>query len=72
MRLAKPKLWFITLPTVLAYLSAPITASGGVRRGAEHAKNIFHVTGFQTQNVLDGDQNTPRIVTERADHTAQP
>ncbi|KAF9646595.1 hypothetical protein BDM02DRAFT_3118428 [Thelephora ganbajun] len=33
--------------------------SGGVRHGPEHAKSVFHITGFQTQNTLHGDQNVP-------------
>jgi len=52
MRLAKSTLWGIIITPVV---SSP--ASGGVRHGPEHAKSVFHTPGFQTQNVLYGDQN---------------
>ena len=53
MRLAKSTLWYI-----IALLTVPVvSSSGGVGHGPEHAKNVFHTTGFQTQNSLYGDQN---------------
>jgi len=55
MRLAKSTLWCI-----IALLRTPVVSSpdpGGLRHGPEHAKNVFHTTGFQTQNALYGDQN---------------
>ena len=55
MRLAKSTLWSIITLLTVPVVSSP--ASGGVRHGPEHAKNVFHTTGFQTQNALYGDQN---------------
>ena len=55
MRLAKSTLW-----STISLLTVPVVSSpgsGGVRHGPEHAKNVFHTTGFQTQNALYGDQN---------------
>jgi len=55
MRLAKSTLWYIIAHLTVPVVSSP--ASGGVRHGPEHARNVFHATGFQTQNALYGDHN---------------
>lgn len=55
---ARSTVKFITLLTAPADIEVPCRKFGRPSYGPEHAKSVFHIPGFQTQNSLHGDQKS--------------